>query len=285
MFKRNLEKSVITELQRNPLWINHLKADCENGVVFFAIRKDEIGFYHNGGRLFKFDKNGFSTHVKYASVISETDKDYLTETKLKNKDYDLISDFSENYDRIKENCGLYSGVEALGVSEIYNKHSYLSYPKNEIVVLDIEIAFEAMTVGNKLDIIDILLFDTSTQTLKFVEAKHYSNDEIRSDKKAPQVISQINRYEDQIADKKTDILNAYTEYIKIVHTMFNKSLPLPVKVEDKVTLLIFGFDTDQRAGRLNKQVVKNEFYEGYTVYRKGEIKKVVLENLWKQKPL
>jgi hypothetical protein len=47
----------------------------------------------------------------------------------------MISDFTKNYPRIKENCNLYSGIEAMGVSEIYHNYSYLS--DNRIVVLDI----------------------------------------------------------------------------------------------------------------------------------------------------
>jgi len=140
MFKRNLDKDIIKKLQETDLWKNHLKSDCEkeNPDVFFAIRNNEIGFYHKGGRLFGYDKNGFKTHFKYASVMENTDKNYLTETELSQTK--LISKFSENYKRIKENCALYSGDETKGVSEIYHKNSYLNSNAN-IVVLDIEVSF------------------------------------------------------------------------------------------------------------------------------------------------
>jgi len=285
MFKRNLDKSVIIELQANELWKKYLKVDCEKQEVFFAIRpNNEIGFYHKGGRLFSFDeKNKFRTHFKYASVINETNKDYLTEVEL--KDYKLISDFCENYSRIKENCKHYSGVEDTGISEVYRKHSFFSYPSNNIIVLDIEVAFEAIdkTNGRKQDIIDILLFDTNTQTLKFIEAKHYSNSEIWAEN-IPKVINQIKRYEKQIAKKKTEIIKAYTEYVTTINEIFKKNIPLPEKIEEKVTLLIFGFDRDQQKGRLTKLILEKEAYKGYVVYPIGEIKKIVLKNLWKVKP-
>ncbi len=44
-----------------------------------AIRNGYIDFYHKGGRLFKFDKKGFQTHIKYAAVIEKDKKDYLTQ--------------------------------------------------------------------------------------------------------------------------------------------------------------------------------------------------------------
>ncbi len=67
---------------------------------------------------------------------------------------------------------------------------------NNIVVLDIEVSFESFNEENTQDRIDILLFKKDTQTLQFVEAKHYSNTDIRS-KTTPKVIDQINRYEIQ----------------------------------------------------------------------------------------
>ena len=281
-FERKLEQSVIDRLNENDLWKDHLKADCKNEGVFFAIRNNNIGFYHKGGRLFRFDeKDGFKTHIKYASVIEKAIiGDYLTQEEL--KESKLISDFSSNYKRIQENCALYSGEEAQGVSEIYHKYSYLS--SNKIIVLDIEVSFEAIEKENGQDRIDILLFDTETKTLKFVEAKHFSNSEIWS-KTTPKVIEQIEKYEKQIKVKKTEIIKAYTEYVKIVNNIFDTTLPPPVDVEDKVTLLIFGFDRNQQQGRLKELIKENSAYNGHIVYDKGDIKTIILENLWKEKPL
>ena len=121
-FERKFEKSLINQLQNSDLWNNHLKEDFKE--VFLAVRNNDIGLYYKGGKLFGFDKNGFKTHFKFAAVIDNPDKNYLTENEINTQK--LISNFSENYKRIKENCKLYSGVEAQGVSEIYHKYSYLS---------------------------------------------------------------------------------------------------------------------------------------------------------------
>lgn len=279
-FERKVEKTAIANLTSSSLWMSHLESDCKNQNIFLAVRNNSIGIYHKGGKLFNFEKNEFKTHIKYASVIDNSEIAYLTENELsKNK---LITDFKNNYSRIKENCGLYSGIEALGVSEIYHKYSYLS--RNNIVVLDIEISFEALekTNGEKQDRIDILLYDLNTRTLKFVEAKHYSNPEIWSNG-TPKVIGQIKKYETQIKTNKTEIIAAYKNYMEAINSVFDLELPLPEKVEEKVTLLIFGFDNDQKNGRLQKLILSNPVFKGFQVYCKQD--KINPSSLWNSKIL
>jgi hypothetical protein len=280
MFKRKLDNSIIDDLKNTDLWAEKINKDCNRQKVFLAIRNNLIDLYHKGGRLFSFGKQNFKTHLKYASVISTNGKDYLTESEL--SDYKLAADFKTNYHRIKENCSNYSGIEAAGVSAIYHKHSYLS--DNNIVVLDIEVSFESFNEENIQDRIDILLYKKDTQTLQFVEAKHYSNKEIWS-RTTPEVIKQVNRYETQIFERKSEILSSYSEYVKIINNIFNISLPEPTDIDDKATLLIFGFDRDQKTGRLKKLITENSEYSGIKNYSIGNIKQVVMENFWNAKEL
>ena len=280
-FERKLERSLINKLINSDLWQKPLKEDCEEQNVFFAVRNNDIGLYYKGGKLFGFDINEFKTHIKYASVIDNADTYYLTEKELATKK--LISDFKGNYDRIKNNCKLYSGIEAQGVSEIYHKYSYLS--DENVVVLDIEISFEAVdkTSGKKQGRIDILLYNKEKQALKFVEAKHYSNPEIWS-KTTPKVIGQINNYEKQIKKNKNEIITAYTNYIEAINAVFfDLKLPLPRTVEDKVSLLIFGFDDDQKKGRLQKLILENPEFKGFQVYCKQD--KINPTHIWNSKIL
>ncbi|MCP6727580.1 MAG: type I restriction enzyme HsdR N-terminal domain-containing protein, partial [Patescibacteria group bacterium] len=250
-----MEKIIEDKLIASSLWSNKIEQDCKKQNVFLAIRDNRIDLYHNGGKLFGYDSNGYKTHLKYASAITANDKDYLTESEL--SVYRLASDFVSNYQRIKENCSNYSGIEASGVSDLYHKHSYLS--NSNVLVLDIEISFESLNEKNNQDRIDILLYNKDSKTLQFVEAKHFSNKEIWS-KTTPKVISQIKRYESQIAKRKSEILLEYTEYVKIVNAIFAISLPEPTDIEDNVTLLVFGFDNDQKNGRLKKLITKNPAY-------------------------
>lgn len=274
--KRRLEKTIENNLTGSNLWKEKIKKDCKDQKVFLAIRNNLINFYHKGGRLFCFDSYGFKTHLKYASVISESEKDYLTESELNS--YKLASNFETNYTRIKENCSIYSGIEASGVSAVYHKHSYLS--NSNVVVLDIEVSFESLNESNTQDRIDILLYKKDSQVLQFVEAKHYLNNEIWS-KTTPKVIGQIKRYEEQVAKQKKHILSEYSEYVRILNSLFDISLPVPIDIEEKVMLLIFGFDRDQENGRLKKLITEDLAGSKIKNYSIGNIKQIVMENLWK----
>lgn len=288
--KRQIEKGLKKKLTNSSLWKNKLEDDCRKQDVFMAIRDNKIGFYHKGGLLFSFDKkNGFRTHIKYASVIESDGKDYLNENDLKN--YKLLSEFESSYTRIKENCSKYSGVEASGVSEIYHGHSYIS-TTDDVIVLDIEVSFNTDNLlsndpindkQKKQDRIDILLYKKSTKTLQFVEAKHYSNTEIWS-KTTPKVIKQIKGYEDnQINKKEKVIIKEFGNYVNIINDLFHLNIPMPVYIDPKVTLLIFGFDKDQLSGRLKELIFDKPEYNEIKLYPIGSINGVKMLTLWDRK--
>jgi hypothetical protein len=276
--KRNLTTNLIDKLQAESFY-QTLKSEIQDQIIFPGIRNNLIDFYFKGGRLFKYDQSGFQTHIKYAAVIEKGHKDYLTEKELGN--HKLGINFIDNFQRIKENCSIYAGIEANGVSEIYHRHSYVGREKG-IVVLDIEVSLKSIGPDSKQDRIDILLFNADERKLKFVEAKHYSNSEIWSDSEA-KVISQIKRYEAQIQAKKNEILAEYNKYIDFANNMFSGNLPHAEAIEEKVTLLVFGFDNDQKNGRLKTLVTQNEKFKDIVVYSIGNVNKITLENLWKAK--
>ena len=284
MFQRKLEETNIISLKSSSLWTQKLESDCQKQEVFLAIRdNNDVCFYYKGGRLFLYKSQMFKTHIKYAAAITSKGKDYLAESELTN--YSLATNFQDNYRQIKENCSIYSGVEAKGVSELYHKHSYLS-SKDDVVVLDIEAVFKSLNVDNTTDRVDIVLFNKLTRTLQFVEAKDYTNTDIVAENgMPPKVIDQLSRYESQILKKKKDIISGYSDYIKILNNIFNLSLPLPTNIDPKPTLLIFGFDNDQKKGRLKDRVTGNPAYNGIKLYCKGEIKTVDMKNFWNAKIL
>jgi hypothetical protein len=230
---------------------------------------------------FQYDKNGFKTHIKFASVLTDPKKSYLNESELKKYKFDET--FYENYPRIKENCANYSGVEAIGVSHLYQQYSYL-LPEKDIVVLDIELSLVSLDEDKKSDRIDILLYSKQKQELQLVEAKHYSNPEIWSTS-TPKVINQIGKYQRQLSRKDGDILNAYTSYINSVNSLFDISLPIPLKVNPPVILFINGFDDDQKRGRLKTLILEKKEYKGIYFYKKGDTLKMKIEPLWNAKPL
>lgn len=281
VFNRIFDSALISALKKNKLFNDRLLPDIKEGNVFPAIRKHNIDFYYKGGRLFQYDKNGFKTNIKYASVLSDPNKSYLNEAELKKYKFD--DTFYDNYPRIKENCANYSGVEAIGVSHLYQQYSYLLQEK-DIVVLDTELSLVSLDEDKKSDRIDVLLYSKEKQELQLVEAKHYSNSEIWSTS-TPKVINQIGKYQKQLSLKDSEILNAYIAYVNSVNNLFDISLPLPLKVNPHVILFIFGFDDDQKKGRLTALILKKKEYKGVYNYCKGDTKKMEIKPLWNAKPL
>jgi len=279
-FNRHVEEGLIKALKEQRLWKEKLEADCKKGDVFLAIRKDYLSFYHKGGSLFKFEKNIFSTHVKYALVIDTDDenapKDSIVEDSLKKKNLPLISDFINGYAGIKKNCELFSGVEAKGVSKLYHKDSYLH--SESIFVLDIEIAFKKD--DKKQDRIDILLYDNNSQTLRFIEAKHFSNNDLFS-KTTPKVIEQIKKYEGQIGQRGKKLIKEYGLYIDGLNQIFNTQYKQPEIVDPKVSLLIFGFDDAQANDDRFKKM--REVFKAHKIlcYCIGKPKGLKANNVWK----
>ena len=93
-----------------------------------------------------------------------------------------------------------------------------------VVVLDIEVNFKNENDNSKIqnEQIDILLYSLSDRSLKFVEAKEFSNKELWSEENTkPKVVDQINRYNIQIDNRNKEILEEYKEYIGIVNKLFD----------------------------------------------------------------
>jgi hypothetical protein len=228
---------LIERLNIEPLY-EKIKDDSE---IFLAIKEGCINFYHMGKRLFSYDKDGFKTNIKYAAVIEaekEKKTEYVTEEQLQK--CHIIKEFSKHIKEIKDNCKHYSRKEENGVATICKKHSYRD-PKKNIVVLDIEIAFDENESGSGR--IDILLYNKETRSLHFVEAKHTSNPELKGEPK-PEVINQIDKYERQIKNKdwSEKILKKYGQNIKFLNKLFGNILPEnPQEIDKNVTLLVFGY--------------------------------------------
>ena len=311
--------------QENAPVFQKLCKDIETGVVFPAIREEFICFYYKGSRIFVFDcKKGFQTHAKYAAAINKND--YIRQSEY-SKDI-FFANFADAYDRIKENAALYAGLEAKGVADLYHK-SFGKDAKQKYLVLDIEIAFakkdpkqtelqddlnanapdedllsnaDEITQGeysapknddqNKHDRFDILLLEVETGTLRFVEAKHYLNKELWSQKGTlPKVISQIERYLKVLntPSKKKEILDTYSGYIQQLESLFpikthftGDTTEMKIDSQAPVALWVFGFDKDQREGRLKKLLLKDNSLADVPYFLSGDTKKVEIQTVWEQ---
>lgn len=279
-FNRNFSDQKINKLKKEDLFKEKLINDIKKGNVFPAVRDGNIGFYSNGSRLFKYERNKFFTHKKYISLLISED-DYLNEENIKNAN--IRDNFLECYDGIKENSEKYASVEAKGIADLYSDYSYVN--NNEgIVVLDLEATFSNdndSDSNRQKDRIDILLYSLSDCSLKFVEAKEFSNQELWSKENTkPQVVNQINRYNRQINNRSEEILKEYEEYIEIVNKLFDINLPLPKRVRPECGLYIFGFGSDQKEGRLKRLIKEDNSLEGIKNYARGNPSDIESKILW-----
>jgi len=291
-FVRKFSEDAVSALKKTPLFQGHLRSDIVGGeckgkhFVFPAVRNEEIHFYWGGGRLFSYKmSSGYSTNQKFASVLIGKDGD-ISEDILNSPAVRLIEDFCEGYDRIKENCKNYSGLEALGVSSLYERFSCARKGAAGVVILDIEASFakdgnvETTDEGQrkkKSDRIDIISMDTQNGMLRFIEAKHYSNGELRSSSGEPAVVGQMKRYEKQIKNRHPQILEAYKNQAKVINKIFSGSIPEPSSVDLHPILLIFGFDNDQKKGYLTSNIIPSLEAHDLRVYSVGDVKKQELE--------
>lgn len=286
-FTREFDQYSIGALQMSSLFTCHLKADCVNGTVFPAIRNNRIDFYYRGGKLFSWNKaDKFYTHHKYASVLYGQTSDYVKESDFSGGNLRLVTDFLQGYDRIKENCSLYSGLEAVGVSDLYHRFSCAANNNSEAWVLDIEISFANSGLENQgashaetensdflnesrgapdqrtpSDRIDLVTIDSSG-TLRFFEAKHYSNKaSLRSRNGTPPLCDQLSKYDSYLKKYAADILKAYQEYAKAVNTLFGVNIPVPASIDPLTRAIIFGFDREQQQ-YLNKNILAVQDKDG-----------------------
>lgn len=287
LFKRRLDDGIIDELLKSGLFNDSLKKDIEGGEVFPAIRSGSVDFYYRGGRLFCFDKHGFKTHVKYASVY-DYNRSYVNEVNL--KEMVPVRGFLESYPRIKENCEKYTSVEPDGISKLYKFSPFMNKP-GRYVLLDVEVSLKQTSEDNeepgykenkprsRMDRIDILMYDTKDCVLHFIEAKDFSNSEIWP-KTSPRVIEQVQKYNKQLARREKEIISAYSDYVSLLNKIFSLSLPNPKKMIHKVGLYIFGYDGYQQKSVMELKDNINKL--GVPVCVIGNPVSIKIEKLWKE---
>ena len=221
-FKRRLyNEDIIKRLKNDSLFKDKLLKDIKKGVVYPTIRENRLNFYYYKKLLFDYEDR-FMTNSKFAFVPKEYHPTYVAD----GNEVGAIANFYDGYENIKERAKLYASPEDKGVSNICKNENVISNLPNGYVVLDVEVAFEKEIIESdktirKQNRIDILLYGIEERQLRFVEAKHFSNGEIKSTT-IPDVVKQIKRYDDEIEKRYDEILDVYTEYIKNLNKIFDE---------------------------------------------------------------
>ena len=283
--ENQINQELINKLKEEKLFNKKLLEDIKKGEVFTTIRKNRIDFYYYNSLLFEYDGK-FKTHSKFAFVPKEYKPTYVRN----GAELGEVADFYDGYENIKERAKLYASPEAIGVYNICKSGSILN--NNNYIVLDIEIAFAKIenepesTINQmesntnkkiKQDRIDILLYSIKDSKLLFVEAKHYSNKEIRSTN-TPKVVEQIERYNRVINNEYEELIRKYTNHIKNLNELFNIEISNPIEIVKNCGLIIFDFDSNQRDEYLNQSVFPK--LKNIKIYSIGDIKTINMQKLY-----
>jgi hypothetical protein len=267
IFKRGLSDDFITalaELAQKPGWWHDVLADAS---LLIGIREESFDVYWNGQSLFnaRFESRqvNVDTHVKYLLDPDRSDRVALNNNGT--FDFDLVGTpilgryVSGTLSKLKRAADLFSGMEKQGVHAIAQA--------NEDVI-DVEIMLDAKDLDTKRKYprIDIAAFEQRSDGVELVfwEAKLFANKELRaSGTSQPEVVGQMKEYIQVLQKRETEVLASYRCIAKnlfAIAAMSNgrrKVGPVIQMVADgeqlrmsspaNVGLVIFGFDSDQKA--------------------------------------
>lgn len=243
-------------------WWRNLADDPD---IFVAIRGGYLNAYYKGNSLMRLNLKGgkLCGDIHYKYLLKPTRKpEYVSVvdgTPSVESHADLfLSDLSD-VASLKKAASPYVGVEKAGVHDIIR-----SNPN----IVDVEIAFgstegdDGKPTAPRVDFA-ALQEDEDAVRLRFFEAKHFSNPELRASGDKPPVLAQIERYGDLLSAHAGDVLAAYMRVFSYLQNMQGNALhngvrdhlmrlvlseEKPLELDPNPRLVVFGFDDDQKKG-------------------------------------
>ena len=233
--------------------------------TFLAIRDNYVSIYYQGNSMLKLEwKEQSKTvigkiHYKYLLRPSIGKSSDINIDQLGNVQYgDVKRLFIENIYNVED---IKSASQRFGGPEKKGIHHIALDASNAVV--DLEIAFSE---GRQAPRIDLATLSETSRGLeiRFYEAKHFNNKELRADGDAePKVIGQIQKYHRLLSERHETIVESYRTVCenllmlcglaerypkrrRLLEHVVNKQIPL--SVDEYPRLLVFGFDQDQKDG-------------------------------------
>ena len=224
-FIRCLDKqSVKLQTGENAGLFALLKKDIAAGKVFPAVRKNELDFYYKGGCLYKFKNGRFQRDGNYERYNKDTEGLPPYERAKK-----------QNENKFTNTAG--NSAERQLLDGLYC-HTFNAGLKKNVVVLDIEVNLNGTIGGGKK--CDLVLFNTLTREIMFVEGKVFSDSRVKTSAgHVPEVISQVGTYTAAIAEQRGIIISAYGEHVKIVNSLFGTNFIAPQTLIEPAKLLVY----------------------------------------------
>lgn len=209
---------------KNGELFERLKADILLGNVFPAIRVNELHFYYKGGCLYKFVGGSFKRDKNYERFSKNTEGLSPYEKAKK-----------QNENKFTNKKGEITERQLLDKLYCYTYNSNL---KSNVVVLDIEVNLNGnMGWGKKCDLV---LLNTETDEIMFVEGKVFSDTRVKCVYGTmPEVIEQVSIYSAAVAEQQQNIIEQYSEYIRIINCLFGTTYRAPQKLIEPAKLLVY----------------------------------------------
>jgi len=228
-FERSFDLEKIAKLSAEDTELfAKLKADTYKGEVFPAVRKNELHFYHGGGCLYKLTGYRLARDEKnYGKEAHNKDtKGLPTYEKAKKQNEEKFA----NPDDSPKERQLLDGL---------NKHTFDPNRQTKVVVLDIEVRLNGKVDGEKK--CDMVLLNTETNQIMFVEGKVFSDKRMKCElKKPPEVIEQVNKYTAAIEEQHENIIEQYGKHIRIINDIFRTKYKQPQILLNNAKLLVYG---------------------------------------------
>ena len=234
--------------------------------VFIAIRDNYVNAYYRGCSLAKL-----SWQAQDKAIVGAVHYKYLLHPSAPNEYVEVVDgkaklpgDMSTWFLRDLSDVGSlkkavlpYSGAEKTGVHDILKANAN---------IVDVEVAFgkdEHEAGAPRLDFAALRKHERRTK-LTFFEAKHFDNKALRAQHGKPDVIQQMDTYSRKLQENCDAVrcgyqrvchdllsLSGVARQYKQHHNMLRYVVDgLPLEVDIEPVLVVFGFDADQKDGRV-----------------------------------
>ena len=225
-FIRSLDNRQIELLQsdENCALFNLLKKDIVSGVVFPAVRKNQLYFYYEGGCLYKFSTGKFTrdkAFEKYGGETAGLSSYEIAKIQVENK-------FTNKIGGDKERRLL---------NALY-RHTFCNERLYDTVVIDIEVNLNGNVACQKK--CDLVLYNVLSGEIMFVEGKVFADSRVNVKQgNTPEVIEQVNEYSLAIEEQAQTIVKQYANHIDIINCLFCMYYPTPKKLIQPAKLLVY----------------------------------------------
>lgn len=237
MFMRRLDEAQIDALKKDPLFKTKLLKDIKSGIIFPAIRKNEVHFYYKGSSLFLYSGKSFKYNIEYWYGNKTRGTGKATAGKLGITSFcDVYDDLKLRRDNYPENKKNPDSVGDRDLLEKLYRHTFANAHKSECIVLDIEMN----TNIEGPEKCDMVLLHQKTADLLFVECKLFSDSKMYSQKRGGvEIVLHIKNARSKISAEKKEILTEYQNYVEICNELFYSSFPEPEALLPHTKLVVY----------------------------------------------